>query len=218
MASIIALRSTKNQDEVKKLVMTDVAVQERLLDAVRVPLHRQILDWSEKQKLNDSRFHLHRSEKQKLNDSRFHLRFSQLTVFKEVNGHCRVPTNYKENPQLCNWVQSQRTQNRLFMEGKPSNMTQDRINKLDDISAFHGTFLTMRSIFDFRSLRYSQRSMVIAEFQQTTKRVHSCVTGFMRKGLTTDCLWKESHLIWHKIESRNWVLSAFNSHLCYNIL
>jgi len=167
MAGIIALRSTKNQDEVKKLVMTDVAVQERLvLDAVRVPLHSQILDRSEKQKLNDSRLgafssslHHHildRSEKQKLNDSRlgafssslkqenqklnFHLRFSQLTGFKEVNGHCRGPRFYKENPQLGSWVHAQRTQYRLFMEGKPSRMTQDRIKKLDDIG-FHWSHL-----------------------------------------------------------------------------
>ena len=142
MAGIIALRSTKNQDEVKKLVMTDVAVQERLvLDAVRVPLHSQILDRSEKQKLNDSRLGAFSSslkqENQKLN---FHLRFSQLTGFKEVNGHCRGPRFYKENPQLGSWVHAQRTQYRLFMEGKPSRMTQDRIKKLDDIG-FHWSHL-----------------------------------------------------------------------------
>jgi len=76
MAGIIALRSSKNLNEAKKLVMIDFAVQERLLDAVKVPLQRRILDRSEEQKLSASRlgavmdrstYNLQdRSEKQKL--------------------------------------------------------------------------------------------------------------------------------------------------------
>ena len=54
MAGIIALRSSKNLDGIKKLVMNDSAVQERLLDAVKVPLQRRIQERSDKQKLNAS--------------------------------------------------------------------------------------------------------------------------------------------------------------------
>ena len=41
MAGIIALRSSKTLDEVKKLVMKDLAVQQQLLDVVSVPLQRR---------------------------------------------------------------------------------------------------------------------------------------------------------------------------------
>ena len=53
MAGIIALRSLKTLDEVKKLVMKDLAVQQQLLDVVSVPLQRRIMERSKKQKLSD---------------------------------------------------------------------------------------------------------------------------------------------------------------------
>ena len=53
MAGIIASRSSKTLDDVKILVMKDLAVQQQLLDVVSVPLQRRIMERSKKQKLSD---------------------------------------------------------------------------------------------------------------------------------------------------------------------
>ena len=39
---------------------------------------------------------------------RWQSRYYQLFLFKEKQGHCRVPSKYKENPSLGNWVAVQR--------------------------------------------------------------------------------------------------------------
>lgn len=57
-------------------------------------------------------------------------RFQQLTEYKEQNGHCRVPKGYKDNPQLANWVMSQRKAKKKLGIGK---ITEEQINLLDEI-------------------------------------------------------------------------------------
>jgi len=52
--------------------------------------------------------------------------FKELKQYKAKEGHYNVPRNYSENKQLGTWVRNQRTQNRLFQEGKQSRMTEDR--------------------------------------------------------------------------------------------
>ena len=57
-------------------------------------------------------------------------RYSELEQFKSTKGHCNVPSKYPKNPQLSTWVKCQRRQYKLFKDGKPSNMTTDRIKTL----------------------------------------------------------------------------------------
>ena len=57
-------------------------------------------------------------------------RLNEITVFRELHGHCNVPSKYPENPQLAIWVKCQRRQYKLFGDGKRSNMTKERIAKL----------------------------------------------------------------------------------------
>ncbi|KAL7571535.1 hypothetical protein ACA910_020954 [Epithemia clementina (nom. ined.)] len=57
-------------------------------------------------------------------------RLSELRHYRSRFFHCNVPSNYNENPQLATWVKCQRRQYKLFMEGKPSNMTTHRIHEL----------------------------------------------------------------------------------------
>ena len=57
-------------------------------------------------------------------------RLSELRHYRCRFLHCNVPSNYNENPQLATWVKCQRRQYKLFMEGKPSNMTPQRIREL----------------------------------------------------------------------------------------
>ena len=53
------------------------------------------------------------------------LNFSNLQSFKAINGHCRVPRNYKDIPQLALWVNRQR---HGYSQGKIST---DRIARLE---------------------------------------------------------------------------------------
>ena len=57
-------------------------------------------------------------------------RWNELRQFKESNGHCNVPANYPENPQLSIWVKCQRRQFKLLSSGKKSNISPSRISRL----------------------------------------------------------------------------------------
>lgn len=60
-------------------------------------------------------------------------RLDELKEFRKIYLHCNVPSNFSENPQLATWVKCQRRQYKLHMEGKPSNMTAQRIQELESI-------------------------------------------------------------------------------------
>jgi hypothetical protein len=58
-------------------------------------------------------------------------RWNELQEFRHAFGHCNVPTNYPANIQLATWLKCQRRQYKLFKEGKTSNMTEHRLQKLE---------------------------------------------------------------------------------------
>lgn len=58
-------------------------------------------------------------------------RLSELLEFKTEYGNCLVPSNCPERPQLATWVKCQRRQYKLYWEGRPSNMTVERIMVLE---------------------------------------------------------------------------------------
>ena len=53
------------------------------------------------------------------------VRFQQLVEYKRVHGKCNVPREYNANPQLGNWVSTQRT--------KKETMSEKRRKRLDSI-------------------------------------------------------------------------------------
>eukprot|EP00523_Entomoneis_sp_CCMP467_P006632 CAMPEP_0168732892 /NCGR_PEP_ID=MMETSP0724-20121128/8001_1 /TAXON_ID=265536 /ORGANISM="Amphiprora sp., Strain CCMP467" /LENGTH=343 /DNA_ID=CAMNT_0008779917 /DNA_START=113 /DNA_END=1144 /DNA_ORIENTATION=- len=61
-------------------------------------------------------------------------RLEELRQYRMRFGHCNVPSNYSENPQLATWVKCQRRQYKLYQEQKPSNMTAVRIEQLNVIN------------------------------------------------------------------------------------
>jgi hypothetical protein len=68
----------------------------------------------------------------------FHLgiwnaRFEQLREFKVQLGHCLVPKKYAANPKLGRWVGTQRNNYKLYQEGNPSSMTEERIRELESV-------------------------------------------------------------------------------------
>jgi hypothetical protein len=57
-------------------------------------------------------------------------RWNELNGFRDRRGHCNVPKKCPENPQLAIWVKCQRRQFKLLSEGRNSNMTRERFEKL----------------------------------------------------------------------------------------
>ena len=60
-------------------------------------------------------------------------RFQELKDYKAQHGHCCVPFNYKENPQLGSWVSRQRKLYTELQVGKKNELTEERIKQLDNI-------------------------------------------------------------------------------------
>lgn len=57
----------------------------------------------------------------------WNVRYSQLLEFKQKHGHCKVPYNFPDNPQLGGWVGKQREQRKL------NKLTPERERLLDEI-------------------------------------------------------------------------------------
>ena len=66
-------------------------------------------------------------------DASWKERFQQLREYKAQFTNCLVPIKYAANPKLGKWVSTQRTQYKLYQEGKPSSMTAERIQKLESV-------------------------------------------------------------------------------------
>jgi len=60
-------------------------------------------------------------------------RFEDLKRFHATYGHCNVPQKYDDNKQLSAWVRTQKQQYKMHQEGKPSHMSQARIDLLNEI-------------------------------------------------------------------------------------
>jgi len=60
-------------------------------------------------------------------------RLEELKMYKQEQGHCNVPSKYSPNPQLGTWAMHQRAQYRKFRQGKPSPMTEERVQALEEI-------------------------------------------------------------------------------------
>lgn len=72
----------------------------------------------------------------------WHQKFNELVVYTKEKGHCHMPSYDPENVQLSTWVKCQRRQYKLLQDGKASNMTQERIEKLNAI----GFVWSMRNV------------------------------------------------------------------------
>jgi len=61
------------------------------------------------------------------------VRLDEVNNYKAIYGDCNVPKEWSENRPLGEWVGKQRTQYRLYQEGKNSSMTEERISALESI-------------------------------------------------------------------------------------
>ena len=60
-------------------------------------------------------------------------RLGELREFQQFHFHCNVPTIFPDNPPLSIWVKCQRRQYKLFLRNKGSNLTEERISKLNQL-------------------------------------------------------------------------------------
>ena len=66
-------------------------------------------------------------------DGKWGRRLGQLRQYKVEYGDCLVPDGFLSNPKLARWVREQRGQYKYLKEGRPSHMTQKRMNALNKI-------------------------------------------------------------------------------------
>jgi len=59
-------------------------------------------------------------------------RYQSLEVFHMTNGHCNVPSNFRDS-SLSNWVKNQRKQYKLFKTGSMTAMDEERVDLLNSL-------------------------------------------------------------------------------------
>jgi hypothetical protein len=67
------------------------------------------------------------------NVTAWEVHLSDLADYRKIHGHSNVPSSYGENIKLAGWVLTQRTQYRLYLEGKTSHMTPSRFQDLESL-------------------------------------------------------------------------------------
>jgi viroplasmin and RNaseH domain-containing protein len=90
------------------------------------------------QNLNDIGFQFERKVKPRT----WEQRFQELISFKENFGHCKVPRlfNQPSYEGLGKWVADQRMKYNYMMQGKKSNMTQERAQRLTQVGMVWSVF------------------------------------------------------------------------------
>merc|ERR1712232_1266718 len=61
------------------------------------------------------------------------IRFLEVVQFAAKHGHARVPSNFQENPNLSEWVSSQRQEYKLRKRGLASQLTSKQIDLLTNV-------------------------------------------------------------------------------------
>lgn len=59
--------------------------------------------------------------------------YEQMVAYKEKYGNCLIPHKLEGYETLCTWVSTQRKQYSLKKNGKPSSMSDERVEALERI-------------------------------------------------------------------------------------
>lgn len=63
----------------------------------------------------------------------WYMRLTELYEYKVENGHCNVPQKYPKNPPLGTWVNKQRMEYKLKLEGGKHSLTEAKLRVLEEI-------------------------------------------------------------------------------------
>jgi len=81
------------------------------------------------------------NRKKASNEAKWQTRLQLLRKYRKQHGHCRVPQICQmDGVELGNWIRKQRVEYKKHVEGKPSQITQERIDQLEAVGYdFHYT-------------------------------------------------------------------------------
>merc|ERR1712157_380747 len=89
---------------------------------------------------------------------KWHLHYTEFLVFVKEKGHAHVPQPYPENPKLVNWVRRQRRLYKEWVDGKPTAMTEERLNLL----------ISAGFIFDTHKLKWQEHLSALDDYRRRT--------------------------------------------------
>ena len=70
--------------------------------------------------------------------------YTKMLIFYDQNGHSNVPTKFKDDTALGQFISTQRSEYKKYIQGKKSKLNQDKINRLNKI-AFQWALLPQNS-------------------------------------------------------------------------
>ena len=106
-------------------------------------------DDEEEEDEGDSRFKPFHEEK-------WSHRYKELMHFHQEHGHAAVPHTYPPNLQLARWVKRQRRQYKLLKEHKPSTMTLERLEMLNQLDF----------VWDSHEVNWREKLMALDKFRR----------------------------------------------------
>mmetsp|Transcript_27298 Transcript_27298/g.40299 ORF Transcript_27298/g.40299 Transcript_27298/m.40299 type:complete len:600 (-) Transcript_27298:42-1841(-) len=100
----------------------------------------------------------------KLCKKRWQANLDALAKFKNKFGHCNVPFNYFESPELGRWVKRQRFNYRLMQKGDTSktHITEERIRVLEDLGM----------VWDLHEVQWQKMYKLLTEYHQANGHVN----------------------------------------------
>ena len=107
--------------------------------------------------------------------------FSELQEFKKEWGHCNVPHKYDKSPKLGSSVSTQRTQYSMLKRGKKSTISDEKVEKLEELG------------FQWKSINlgtWEDKFTELREFK--IKHGHTCVPIHYPTNQSLGC-WVEKH-------------------------
>lgn len=98
----------------------------------------------------------------------FDERYAQCKAFIKSHGHCKIPTNYKEDKSLGIWVQEVRRNVKAMAHGKKPRklVSEEMVNQLNEIN-FHWGFTVDPNKFPELDASWEKNFEALKEYQAT---------------------------------------------------
>ncbi len=100
----------------------------------------------------------------------FDKRYAQCKEFIKTHGHCKIPTNFKEDKSLGIWVQEMRRNVKAMANGKRprSFVSEEIVNQLNEID-FHWGFTIDPNKFPESDASWGKKFEALKEYQKAHK-------------------------------------------------
>lgn len=104
-------------------------------------------------------------------------RFEDLKEFRRLHGHCAIPFNHPPDPTLARWVKRERYQYKLFIKGKASIMTEERIQMFESVGfVWEGNMAAWeRHMGELRAYRAKHGHCIVPSIYKANKKLAAWV-------------------------------------------